>query len=129
MLEKEYNKLTHRVIGAAIEVHRELGPGLLESVYEHCLYEELKTSGLKEARQVSLPIIYKGKELDKTFYIDLLIENHLVIELKCVELTLPVHKVQLRTYLKLSGNKLGLLINFNVPKLTDGVFRVINGYL
>lgn len=129
MKKEEYNKLTHKVIGTAIEVHKELGPGLLESVYEHCLIAELQKRELRVRSQVAVPIIYKGEQLGKTFFIDLLIEEILVIELKCVEVVLPVHEVQLLTYLKLSNKKLGLLINFNVPKLTDGVSRIINGYL
>ncbi|MEL7340569.1 MAG: GxxExxY protein, partial [Bacteroidota bacterium] len=112
------NELTHKVIGAAIEVNRELGPGLLESVYEYCLESELKAQGINVQRQVSLPVIYKNKELGKRFFIDLLVDDQLVIELKCAEATLPLHKVQLLTYLRLSKHKLGLLINFNVPKLT-----------
>lgn len=129
MNREDYNKLTKQVIGAAIEVHKELGPGLLESVYEYCLIAELKKRGLKVRSQVAVPIMYKGEQLGKTFYMDLFIEEVLVVELKCVEVLMPVHEVQLLTYLKLSTNKLGLLINFNVPKLADGVKRIINGYL
>lgn len=128
MTRAEYNQLSGKVIGAAIEVHQELGPGLLESVYEHCLLEELRGAGLHVASQVSVPIMYKGKKLDKTFFMDILVEDALVVELKCVEETLPVHEVQLLTYLKLANKKLGLLINFNVPKLSDGIRRIINGY-
>lgn len=128
MTKLEFDRLSHTIRGAAIEVHRELGPGLLESVYEHCLLEELKMVGLKVERQVLVPIIYKGKILDKHFFIDILVEDEIVIELKCVEKTLPVHEVQLVTYLKLSSNKLGLLINFNVPKMIEGIKRKVNGF-
>ena len=122
-----YNRLGTKIIDAAMQVHRELGPGLLESVYEVCLIEELKNKGLKVESQVRLPIVYKGKELKKDFIIDLLVEDKIVIELKAVEDLLPVHEVQLVTYLKLSGMKLGYLINFNVSLLKFGIRRRING--
>jgi GxxExxY protein len=126
--KEEYNILTGNIIQAAIEVHKELGPGLLESVYEACLEKELILYGLKVERQKKLPIVYKGETLDKTFYIDLLIENEIIIELKSVELLLPVHEVQLVTYLKLANKPLGLLINFNTPLLKSGIKRKINTY-
>lgn len=129
MSEVEYNKLTDKTLASAIEVHRILGPGLLESVYEYCLVEELRRNGLNVQRQVKLPIIYKGRNLEKDFFIDLLVEDKVVIELKAVEEVLPVHEVQLLTYLKLSEKKLGLLINFHVPILKQGVKRKINGVL
>ena len=125
--ELSYNKLGTKIIDAAMQVHRELGPGLLESVYEVCLIEELKNKGLKVESQVKLPLVYKGKELKKDFIIDLLVEDKIVIELKAVEDLLPVHEVQLVTYLKLSGMKLGYLINFNVSLLKFGIRRRING--
>jgi GxxExxY protein len=125
--ELTYNRLGTKIIDAAMQVHRELGPGLLESVYEVCLIEELKNKGLKVESQVKLPLVYKGKELNKDFIIDLLIEDKIVIELKAVEDLLPVHEVQLVTYLKLSGMKLGYLINFNVSLLKFGIRRRING--
>jgi len=125
----EYNKLTEKVIAAAIDVHRELGPGLLESVYQHCLCEELRIRGISFVPQAKLPIIYKENLLDKFFRIDILVEDKLVVELKAVEIILPVHEVQLVTYLKLSGHKLGLLINFNEPILKQGIRRRINGEL
>jgi GxxExxY protein len=125
--ELTYNRLGTKIIDAAMQVHRELGPGLLESVYEVCLIEELKNKGLKVDSQVKLPLVYKGKELNKDFIIDLLIEDKIVIELKAVEDLLPVHEVQLVTYLKLSGMKLGYLINFNVSLLKFGIRRRING--
>lgn len=129
MTKEEYNNLTKTIIGAAIEVHKELGPGLLESVYEYCLMSELKNRNIKAKSQVQLPLVYKDEKLKKDFYIDILVEEEIVIELKAAEVILPVHEVQLVTYLKLSNKKLGLLINFNVPVLTKGIRRKINGYL
>ena len=129
MSEFEHNNISRQIINAAIEVHKELGPGLLESVYEHCLLDELMRSGLRAERQVQLPICYKGSTLDKEFFIDILVEDKVVLELKSVETILPIHEFQLLTYLKLSGKKLGLLINFNVPLLKDGIRRKINGTL
>ena len=125
----DYNKLTQKIIAAAIEVHKELGPGLLESVYEYCLVEELANMGPNVKNQVKLPIVYKGKTLNKEFYIDLLIEDKIVIELKAVEVILPVHEVQLVTYLKLADKRLGLLINFNVPLLKEGIRRRVNKFI
>jgi len=129
MSELEYNNISKQIINAAIEVHKELGAGLLESVYEYCLLEELKRRGLLAERQVQLPLNYKGKKLDKEFVIDILVENKVILELKSVEVILPIHEFQLLTYLKLSDKKLGLLINFNVPQLRDGIHRKINGTL
>lgn len=128
-IKEQYDELTGRIIGCVIEVHKELGPGLMESVYEVCFAEELIKDGLQIKRQVSLPVFYKGRALNKEFIIDLLIEDSVVVELKSIELILPVHKAQLVTYLKLSDKKIGLLINFNVPVLKDGIRRRINGYL
>ncbi len=126
MSETRFNHITKSIIGAAIEVHKELGPGLLESVYEYCLEAELRKRGLAVRRQVQVPIIYKGEQLPKDFYMDMLVENEVVIELKCVDLILPVHEVQLVTYLKLSDKKIGLLLNFNVPVMTKGIRRKVN---
>lgn len=122
-----YNERSRQIIGAAIEVHRVLGPGLLESVYEMCLKEELARKGLSVQSQLEFPIVYKGKSLEKTFRIDLLVEDKIIIELKAVEQIQPVHEVQLLTYLRLTDKRLGLLINFNVPVLRKGICRVING--
>jgi GxxExxY protein len=120
------NELSKIVIGCAIEVHTELGAGLLESVYEECLYMELNELGIKTERQKQIPIRYKGKEVDTSFRIDLMVENKLIIELKaCSELN-DIHLAQTLTYLKLSDCKLGLLINFNVPLLKQGIRRVAN---
>ena len=121
-----YNALSRQVIGAAIEVHKELGAGLLESAYEFCLKTELERQGLEVETQVDLPLFYKGEPTGKSYRIDMLVENKIVIELKSVEKLLPIHEVQLVTYLKLTNNAIGLLINFNVPVLKDGVKRKIN---
>lgn len=122
----EFDSLTHQVIGAAIEVHRVLGPGLLESAYEECLCRELSLQGVSFRRQVPLPIDYKGVRLDCGYRIDLLVDDRLIVEIKAVESLTGVHEAQLLTYLKLSGVKVGLLINFNVPRLIDGVKRMVN---
>lgn len=116
-------QLSHNVIGAAIEVHRALGPGLLESAYETCLCHELGLRGLSFQRQVPLPLTYKGVQLDCGYRIDLVVAGELLLELKAVEQILPIHEAQLLTYLRLTGIKLGLLINFNVPVLKQGIIR------
>ena len=124
-----YNSITERIIRGAIEVHKELGPGLVESVYEVCLKKVLIDDGLNVKSQVVLPVYFKSEILDKVFVLDLLIEDEIILELKSLETILPVHEAQLVTYLKLSGKKLGLLINFNVDLLKDGIRRRINGDL
>ena len=129
MLPQDYNLITNKIIKSAIEVHKILGPGLLESVYAVCLNKELEHSGLYVEKQKALPVLYKGQILNKDFVIDQLIENEIILELKSVEGILPVHEAQLLTYLKLADKKLGLLINFNVPVLKDGIRRRINGNL
>ncbi len=129
MSEEEYNVLTGKIIGAAIEVHRQLGSGLLESVYENCLVDELRSERLTVQQQVRLPICYKGRILEKDYVIDILVEHEIIIELKAVEAVLPLHKSQLLSLLRLSGKHLGLLINFDVVRLKDGIHRVINGRL
>jgi GxxExxY protein len=121
----ERDPLTERVIGAAIEVHRVLGPGLLESVYEECLCHELSLAGIERQRQVELPVVYKGTKLNCNFFMDIVLPARLVIELKAVEKLLPIHEAQLLTYLKLSGIRLGLLLNFNVRLLKEGIKRLI----
>jgi GxxExxY protein len=123
-----FNQLTEQIIGAAIEVHRNTGPGLMESVYEECLCYELSQLGLRFRRQVHLPISYKGIKLDCGFKMDLLVEDAIVLELKTVDQLLPIHSAQLLTYLKLSGKKVGLLINFNEPILTKGLKRLVNHF-
>jgi GxxExxY protein len=118
-----YAQLTHNIIGAAMEVHRALGPGLLESAYEECLCHELGLRDLKFQRQIALPILYKGVKLECGYRIDLIVAEQVLLELKAVERTLPIHEAQLLTYLRLTGIKLGLLINFNVPILKQGIVR------
>ena len=116
-------ELTRLIIGAAIEVHRVLGPGLLESVYEECLCYELSLRGLRFQRQVPLPVVYKQIKLDCGFRMDLVVEDAVILEIKSVDAIHPVHEAQLLTYLKLSGKRVGLMINFNVPVLKDGITR------
>jgi len=123
------NEISKKIIGAAIEVHKELGPGLLESSYEICLAHELKLQGLDIQTQVGLPVVYKGIKLNAGYRIDLLVENKVIVELKSVDALADIHSAQLLTYLKLKEIKLGLLINFNSVKVIDGVKRIINGYL
>jgi GxxExxY protein len=122
-IENQQDPRTAAIIGAAIEVHRQLGPGLLESAYEQCLCHELHLRGLPFKCQVDLPVSYKGLQLDCGYRIDLIVGDEVVVELKAVERILPVHEAQLLTYLKLSGKKVGLLINFNSSLLTQGIIR------
>jgi GxxExxY protein len=124
----KYEEIGRKIVQASYEVHKELGPGLLESVYEICLVEELKNFNLKVERQVKLPVNFKGKVLNKEFVIDLFVEDSIIIELKAVEILLPVHEVQLVTYMKLADIKLGYLINFNVPLIKQGIKRKVNQY-
>ena len=123
--EKIYD-LSGQIIAAAIEVHKALGPGLLESVYQKCLAYELDELHIKYDLEKHLPIKYKGLEFKDAYRADIIIENKLIVEIKAVETILPVHKAQLLSYLKLSGVELGLLINFNVPLLKNGITRIIN---
>ena len=124
----EYEIIGRTILDCAFEVHRELGPGLLESVYEICMIEELLNRGLKVKSQVQIPVVYKGKKLGKDFFIDILVEDAIPVELKAVETINPVHEVQLLTYMKLADLKLGFLINFNVPVLKNGIKRKVNNY-
>jgi GxxExxY protein len=117
--------LTRKIIGAAIEVHRVLGPGLLESAYEECLCKELFLRGIAHERQKPIPVVYKGVKLEGGYRIDILIEHRIVVELKAIEQIAPIHEAVVLTYLKLSGNRIGLLINFHVPVLKEGVRRYI----
>jgi GxxExxY protein len=117
--------LTHRIVGCAIEVHRELGPGLLESSYEMALFRELELAGIRCSQQVALPLYYKGMKLDCGYRIDLLVEDDVIVEIKAVESLKPIHEAQLITYLKLAGMRTGLLINFNVVQLRDGIRRFV----
>lgn len=124
----EYNKITEKIIGSAIEVHKALGSGLLESAYQECLLFELNSLGLKVEKEISLPIIYKEIKLNQGYRIDLLVEDKIVIELKTVERFTDVHFAQTLTYLKLGNYPLGLLINFNTKLLKNGIKRFINTY-
>lgn len=127
-LEKKLNDLSSKIIGAAIAVHKELGPGLLESVYQSCMIIELNRCSIAVCGEVPIPVVYRGIEVHKEgFRIDLLVDGQIIVELKSVEKVLPIHKKQLLTYLKLTGRKLGLLINFNEEQLIHGVTRISNG--
>ncbi len=122
------SQLSERVIGLCIEIHRNLGPGLLESAYEECLCYELSNAGLKFERQKPIPVVYKDVHLDCGYRIDIVIEDELLLELKSVEKTLPIHEAQILTYLKLSDIRVGLLINFNSTILIKGIKRFVNNY-
>jgi GxxExxY protein len=122
------NEISHKIIGAAIEVHRVLGgPGLLEGIYESCLCHELVLQGFKVERQLAIPVNYKGVAVKDSLYIDILVKGMVIVEVKAVEKVHPVHQVQLLTYLRLSGRKLGLLVNFGQEYVKDGITRVVNG--
>lgn len=120
------NELSNIIIGEAIHVHKSLGPGLLESVYVHCLYHRLMKSGLNVAREVAIPVVFEGERLECGYRADLIVEQKLIIEVKAIEALTDVHKAQVLTYLKLAEKKLGLLINFNVLFLKDGIKRIVN---
>ena len=125
--EDSANRITGEIIGAAIEVHKVLGPGLLESAYEECLCHELGIRGVAFKRQVPLPMEYKGLKLDCGYRLDLVVEDQIIVELKSVNKIDPIHEAQLLTYLRLKRARLGLIINFNVVLLKDGVRRIVNG--
>jgi GxxExxY protein len=126
-IERQENDISGKIIGAAIEVHKHLGPGLLESAYEECLCRELDLRGIDFKRQVPLPLSYKGLKLDCGYRLDLLVEDKVIVELKTVEAIAPIHEAQILTYLKLRDIRLGLIINFNVPLLVEGIRRLVNG--
>ena len=129
MNEKEkLNQITDKIIGAAIKVHRALGPGLLESAYEACLVFELVEQGLKVERQKALPVVYRDVKLDCGYRMDIVVEQTVVVELKVVDCLIPIHKAQLLSYLRLADCKVGLLINFNVKVLKEGIIRLVNGF-
>lgn len=128
-MEKYYNQLTHDILECCYEVHSELGPGLMESAYEVCLTKELINAGFKVQCQKILPIIYKGEVLNKNYKMDIVVNDLILLELKSVETILKVHNAQLLSYLRLSGLKLGLLINFNETSLKNGISRRVNGIL
>jgi GxxExxY protein len=124
-LPEELNRLTGEVVDAAFKVHRELGPGLLENIYEICMGEELEQKGLSFERQKEVPIVYRDKKIDAAYRLDLLVDGKVLVEIKAVDHLLPVHKAQVITYLKLTGVRAGLLINFNVTMIKDGIQRVV----
>jgi GxxExxY protein len=126
-IKDKSNHISNIIIGSAIEIHKTLGPGLLESVYEDCLCYELSQQKIEYARQVNLPLTYKDAKINAGLRIDLIVDDLVIVELKAVEKVIPVHKSQLLTYLKITKKWLGLLINFNVPILKDGVERIVNG--
>jgi GxxExxY protein len=125
---KNMNQLSSKIIGAAIEVHKTLGPGLLESAYEECLCHELSIQGLLFEKQKPLSIDYKEKKLDCGYRLDIVVEKAVIVELKSCEKIEPIHKAQLLTYLRLSGLNLGLILNFNVPLMRDGIVRIVNEF-
>lgn len=123
--QKYVNKIAYNIVGCAIEVHKNLGPGLLESVYETCLIDELNRFGLKTEKHICIPILYKGKELGCNLVLDLLVEDLVIVELKAVETIIPVYKAQLLSYLKLTGKPKGLLINFNCVNIKDQLVPLV----
>ncbi len=125
MITDAINDITYQIVGAAIEVHRVLGPGLLESAYEACMAYEFVTRGIPFVREVGLPVVYKGVCVDCGFRVDFIVDEKVIVEIKAVEAITPVHEAQVNTYLRLSGCKIGLLLNFNTRRMTDGVKRLI----
>lgn len=123
--EQKINGLTERIIGAAIEVHRNLGPGLLESAYQQCMAYELVDKGIKFVLEKEIPVKYKGNEINCAFRADMIVEDTVIVELKSVDKLMPIHNAQIITYLKISSKKVGLLINFNVGLLKNGIKRII----
>jgi GxxExxY protein len=123
---RKENIISRTIIGCALTVHTNLGPGLLESAYEACLAFELRQAGLDVQCEVPLPLVYKGVKLDLGYRVDLIVDDCVIVELKAIEAVAPVHKAQLLSHLRLTGKKLGLLINFHVVHLKDGIYRVVN---
>ncbi len=128
MDKENLNSLSKQILEASIAVHKEMGPGLLESVYQQCLVKELSLRGIKTDSLVPVSLQYKGHTLNKDYVIDILVENDIIVELKAVEIILPVHEAQIISYLKLADKRLGFLINFNVPLLKDGFKRFVNNF-
>lgn len=126
LIDTSFNELTGRIIGAAIEVHRQVGPGLLESAYVACLQSELSAWRIRFETQRKVPLVYRGTVVDAAYRADLIVEGMVIVEVKSVDRLLGVHDAQLLTYLRLTNSPVGLLVNFNVPKLTDGVKRILN---
>jgi len=121
------NQVTAAIVNSAMKIHSLLGPGLLESAYQACLAHELRTRGFRVHTQVGLPVVYEGEKLELGYRIDLLVENLVIVEIKCVDAIHPVHEAQLLSYLRLSGKNVGLLINFHVARLKDGIKRMVDG--
>jgi len=128
MSREELNKLSKQIVDACISVHKEMGPGLLESVYEYCLLKEFELRNIKAKSQVIIPLYYKGELLSKNFRVDILVENEIVLELKAVDTVLPVHEAQIISYLKLADKRLGFLLNFNVDLMKNGIKRFVNNF-
>lgn len=128
MVKEQYEFLANQIFTGSLEVHKQLGPGLLESVYEYALVKELQLRGIHVEYQVQMPLYYKGHDTGKMFYIDILVEKEIIIEVKAAETLLPVHQAQLLSYLKLADKRLGFLINFNVVLIKDGFKRLVNNY-
>lgn len=129
MMKKEFlNALAAEIVDACIDVHREMGPGLLESIYEYCLIKELHDRGIKAESQTSLPLHYKGEILPKDFRADIMVEDEVILELKTVDRILPVHEAQIISYMKLADKRLGFLLNFNVDLMKHGIRRFVNGF-
>ena len=128
MSQERLNELSKEIFEGALSVHREMGPGLLESVYQECLLREFKLRNVSAQQMVMIPLVYKGVELNKTYVIDILVEDEIIIEMKAHEGILPVHEAQLISYLKLADKRLGFLINFNVPLLKNGFKRFVNNF-
>ena len=124
---QEINEISKIIVTAAIEVHRTMGPGLFEKIYEECLIKELENRGVKSRKQVEVPLVYKGDELNSKYYLDLLVENEIVLELKTVTEIHPVFEAQILSYLKLTDKRLGFLLNFHVPLMKNGIKRFVNG--
>ena len=128
MTKERFNSLSGQVLNACVTVHKELGPGLLESIYDLCLQNEMRHNGIAIESQVSIPLTYRGEVLPKDFRIDILVEGEIIVEVKAVERILPVHQAQLISYLKLANKRLGLLVNFNVAVMKDGFQRFVNKF-
>ena len=128
MEKQEMEYYAKQIVNSAYRIHIELGPGLLESVYQYCMMEELKLNGVKAEQEVSIPLYYRNKKLEKEFRIDILVQSEIIIEIKAVENLLPVHAAQLISYMKLSDKQLGFLINFNVTTFKEGIRRYVNNY-
>ncbi|MBS1978116.1 MAG: GxxExxY protein [Bacteroidetes bacterium] len=128
MTKEQYNNLSAQLLDASMAVHREMGPGLIEGVYHQCLVYELRSRGIMVESTVGIPLIYKGIELGKQYIADMIVDKEILIELKAIDGLLPIHEAQIISYLKLSGKRLGFLINFNVPLLKDGFRRFVNNF-